>query len=967
MQRKPLVFVILVFVFGLTSLFARETPPRPLGLTIIGKTDTSVALTWNVGTNEAADLVCEILGDDSLVGVSTSNSFLCTGLTQDHSYVFRVRARDAVGNASTKSNALLATPQRGIQQVQPLLVRTQFHALVLNYDVHIWANGGYVKASDYFRFRDVGRLTQEYIELLRRASGGQMVWSVADRYDLDEFAPSAVPSQGQFDSTNYLTLTAQGYNYNVSYDALIHDPRFGIVEKVNSGKVDAIWVFGMPNINFWETAMAGPNPYWVNGGPIWDSSLTRNMVIYGFGKAPHQGVGFMCENTCHMTENILGRISEHWPLTVATLVFRTLSLNDPNRILTNIVVNDWTHLTQAEAASWDPQLVAPGNAQAGLSHFPPTALYNYDWSTLNLDFSGTGPFQVIDGDWAIENGEYRVLAANSAKALAMDGINPEAFSDADVELTVRVMNDSYPSYAGLMFRLSACTPGNNQATGYYVGLNAWENRVVLARLQNQFIALTNAPYDVRTNFLHRLRMEARGSLIKVFLDGSLIPLITVTDDSYITGGFGFSAYFTDAYFDDLTVVPHVSSTADKWYRYPATSATAHDLTPLEWNGEGAPAMDGFYAWWWEHLPKNGGAHYATDLQNSSSALILNDWWPYVFDINSFTNTCPAPDIVFPPEDVLPPAPPLNAAALALGASKIGLSWSEPYDDTGVTRYEVFRDGALLRKTSVNYLIDTRLSPNTRYTYQITACDGSDNISTGVNIVATTLSSDFSGQILNSGFEFAPQVSEWRTDTFSPSAAQFTWEGPGAGRNGGHCVSIESSALNDASWMQTVSGLTPGETYWLTGWIRGQDIVCEQGRNIGANLCLEGTWSHAPDYLDGTFDWRQVSFSFLAPPSGTVTVGCRLGYWSNTTRGKAWFDDLAIVQPSELKFREARMLSDAWLRLSLFTPPGHRYRIEQSADLANWTQVRTFDAAHPLSEIEAPVSSAPISFYRAVRD
>src|SRR6185437_8880438 len=138
-------------------------------------------------------------------------------------------------------------------------------------------------------------------------------------------------------------------------------------------------------------AMAGPNPYWVNGAPITDSALTRNVVFYGFGKDPHQGVGFMCENTCHMTENILGRISANWPRTVASRVFQTLTWNDPNRVLVDRLVNDWTHFTQAEAASWDPMLVAPGHAQAGLSHYPPTALYNYDWSTMSLDFSGTGP------------------------------------------------------------------------------------------------------------------------------------------------------------------------------------------------------------------------------------------------------------------------------------------------------------------------------------------------------------------------------------------------------------------------------------------------------------------------------------------------------------------------------------------------------------------------------------------------
>jgi hypothetical protein len=339
-----------------------EVPARPGQLTLSNKTASTVTLVWAPVTNGSEVAAYEILGDEGLVGLSTSNCFVCTDLTEEHPYVFRVRARDASGKVSEKSNAVLATPQGGVQQVNPLVVRTQFHALVLNYVAHIWAEGAYVRASEYYRFRDVGTLVAQYIELLKRASGGQTVWSVAARFDLDEFAPPAATGIGAFDSTNYVALRAQGYNYDVSYDALIHDRRFGIVEQVNSGKVDAIWVFGMPSINFWETAMAGPDPYWVNGAPIVDSSLTRNVVFYGFGKDPHQGVGFMCENTCHMTENILGRISGNWPLTVATRVFQTLNLDNPARTLTDTVVNDWTHLTQAEAASWNASLVTPGNA-----------------------------------------------------------------------------------------------------------------------------------------------------------------------------------------------------------------------------------------------------------------------------------------------------------------------------------------------------------------------------------------------------------------------------------------------------------------------------------------------------------------------------------------------------------------------------------------------------------------------------
>src|SRR5678809_401154 len=173
-----------------------EVPARPGQLTLSNKTASTVTLVWAPATNGSEVAAYEILGDEGLVGLSTSNSFVCIGLTEEHPYVFRVRARDAAGKVSEKSNAVLATPQGGVQPVNPLLVRTQFHALVLNYDAHIWAEGAYVRASEYYRFRDVGTLVAQYIELLKRASGGQTVWSVAARFDLDEFAPPAATGIG---------------------------------------------------------------------------------------------------------------------------------------------------------------------------------------------------------------------------------------------------------------------------------------------------------------------------------------------------------------------------------------------------------------------------------------------------------------------------------------------------------------------------------------------------------------------------------------------------------------------------------------------------------------------------------------------------------------------------------------------------------------------------------------------------
>ena len=132
---------------------------------------------------------------------------------------------------------------------------------------------------------------------------------------------------------------------------------------------------------------------------------------------------------------------------------------------------------------------------------------------------------------------------------------------------------------------------------------------------------------------------------------------------------------------------------------------------------------------------------------------------------------------------------------------------------------------------------------------------------------------------------------WTTESFS-GAAVFQWES-GTGRNDSRCVSIEigQDDLDDARWIQEIQ-LLPNTTYKMSGWIKGENIVLVQG-NIGANLCLMGGWIHSPS-LSGTFDWTKTEVEFETPANGIVMIGCRLGFYGSTLRGKAWFDDITIT-------------------------------------------------------------------------
>lgn len=132
---------------------------------------------------------------------------------------------------------------------------------------------------------------------------------------------------------------------------------------------------------------------------------------------------------------------------------------------------------------------------------------------------------------------------------------------------------------------------------------------------------------------------------------------------------------------------------------------------------------------------------------------------------------------------------------------------------------------------------------------------------------------------------------WMTGEWTPGSF-FSWE-QNAGLNGSRAISIESPSSNDAHWQQTLQ-VTPRQYYTLRGYVKGENIVSTQDGNIGANICLVGTWFYAGDRLFGTFDWQEVLLRFQAPASGEITIGCRLGFWYNTAVGKAYFDDISLT-------------------------------------------------------------------------
>jgi hypothetical protein len=372
--------------------------------------------------------------------------------------------------------------------------------------------------------------------------------------------------------------------------------------------------------------------------------------------------------------------------------------------------------------------------------------------------------------------------------------------------------------------------------------------------------------------------------------GNGTPLISVIDNEYTDGGVGYITFGTAATFAPLMVKPAILTGAENWYNYPALSSDKSRITSeLEYEGQlsdNFSTMDHFYAWWYEHLPKNSGLVSGKDsISGALSGNYLATWWPYIFDINTFDGTPITRNVIFPNLDSSIPQPVSNIQVSDQGAF-IYLSWDEPYDNVGVTRYEIYRNGTLVKIASQNEYQDHDVRLNQRYSYTIIARDGSANKSNPVSTVEI-IKGPYG--IPNGNFESSNVL--WTQDAWVYKRYIMKLENMN-GINNSKCISVQNIDQNDSRWILTIPNLTPNANYVIRGYIKGENII-GTGSSIGASICIMGTYNYSSPAPSGTFDWTPVELHFQAPVSGETTIGCRLGFYGTLATGKAWFDNLTV--------------------------------------------------------------------------
>jgi hypothetical protein len=177
--------------------------------------------------------------------------------------------------------------------------------------------------------------------------------------------------------------------------------------------------------------------------------------------------------------------------------------------------------------------------------------------TFTFDTSDTAGWSWIGGGWWAHDGQLRTTPTGGApgfKALL------ENVTCGDVRLETDVTPPPKGD-AGVIFRVSKPSIGPDAYEGYYAGISASANQVLLGRADGKtWTPLKLVGHAIPADKSTKLTVTAIGDRIELRLGDETAPIATLADDHYSSGQLGVRMYSTDndravSAFDNVRVTP----------------------------------------------------------------------------------------------------------------------------------------------------------------------------------------------------------------------------------------------------------------------------------------------------------------------------------------------------------------------------------------------------------------------------
>ncbi len=227
------------------------------------------------------------------------------------------------------------------------------------------------------------------------------------------------------------------------------------------------------------------------------------------------------------------------------------------------------------------------------------------------------------------------------------------------------------------------------------------------------------------------------------------------------------------------------------------------------------------------------------------------------DIAACVHLYGAPGGSGPGPDTQTPTVPTGLTATVISATEIDLSWNASTDNVGVTQYRVYTGGTLIGSVAGTSAAVGSLSPNTAYSFTVSACDAAGNCSS--QSAATTARTQ-------AGDTTPPSVPTGLMATaISTSQVTLTWNAStdNVGVTGYNVFSGSQSLGMVAGTSATVNNLSAATTYTFSV------NACDAAGNCSANSAQAQatTNSSAPPTSGCTGSQPPNDSQILACPSG----------------------------------------------------------------------------------------------------
>jgi len=159
-----------------------------------------------------------------------------------------------------------------------------------------------------------------------------------------------------------------------------------------------------------------------------------------------------------------------------------------------------------------------------------------------------------NGSFMVDNGEYFSTNIEGGNKGAKSIQSSTLFTDFTYDANVQV---GAAGDGGLLFRASKLSMGADEYNGYYVGISAGGKNIVLGKANGSWNSLKTAAMDIAANTWYQVRVVAKGTSIKIYVNDMVTPKISFVDASFASGSIGVRCYSAIARWDNISVTSSI--------------------------------------------------------------------------------------------------------------------------------------------------------------------------------------------------------------------------------------------------------------------------------------------------------------------------------------------------------------------------------------------------------------------------